>query len=36
MDEETLIQIIDSLLQQKEDSKEHDTIWLNKFKHEIK
>ncbi|WP_304543776.1 hypothetical protein [Sulfurimonas microaerophilic] len=32
MDEETLIMIIDSLLDQKEDSKEVDTKWLEQFK----
>ncbi|SFV55909.1 hypothetical protein MNB_SM-6-848 [hydrothermal vent metagenome] len=32
MDEDTLIQIIDSLLNQKEDSKEADIEWLEKFK----
>ncbi len=32
MDEDTLIQIIDSLLNQKEDNKEADTEWLEKFK----
>ena len=32
MDEETLISIIDSLLSQKESSKESDTEWLEKFK----
>ena len=32
MDEETLISIIDSLLTQKENSKESDTEWLEKFK----
>ena len=32
MDEETLISIIDSLLTQKENSKESDTGWLEKFK----
>ena len=32
MDEETLISIIDSLLDQKEDNKEADTEWLEKFK----
>ncbi|QOP41294.1 hypothetical protein [Sulfurimonas marina] len=32
MDEETLIGIIDSLLNQKEDSKEADTEWLEQFK----
>ena len=32
MDEETLISIIDSLLNQKEDNKEADTEWLEKFK----
>ena len=32
MDEETLISIIDSLLNQKEENKEADTEWLEKFK----
>ena len=32
MDEETLKNIISSLLYQKEDAKEADTEWLNKFK----
>ena len=32
MDEETLVSIIDSLLDQKEDNKEADTEWLEKFK----
>ena len=32
IDEETLISIIDSLLDQKEDNKEADTEWLEKFK----
>jgi len=32
MDENTLISIIDSLLTQKEDEKEPDTEWLEKFK----
>jgi len=32
MDEETLINIIDSLLDQKEHAKESDTEWLEKFK----
>ncbi len=32
MDESTLISIIDSLLDQKEDAKESDTEWLEKFK----
>lgn len=32
MDEETLISIIDSLLTQKEDLKESDIDWLEKFK----
>ena len=32
MDEDTLINIIDSLLSQKESSKETDTQWLEKFK----
>ncbi len=35
MDEETLINIIDSLLIQKEETKESDTKWLEKFKKEI-
>lgn len=32
MDEKTLIGIIDSLLDQKEDSKEADVEWLEQFK----
>jgi hypothetical protein len=32
MDEETLISIIDSLLTQKENAKEADIEWLEKFK----
>ena len=32
MDENTLISIIDSLLNQKEESKETDTKWLEQFK----
>jgi len=32
MDEKTLISIIDSLLNQKEDAKESDVVWLEKFK----
>ncbi len=32
MDEDTLISIIDSLLTQKEDEKEPDSEWLEKFK----
>ncbi len=32
MDEKTLINIIDSLLNQKEESKEPDSEWLEKFK----
>jgi len=32
MDEKTLISIIDSLLTQKENAKEADTEWLEKFK----
>jgi len=32
MDEQTLINIIDSLLQQKEDLSESDKEWLEKFK----
>ena len=32
MDEETLVSIVDSLLFQKEASKEADTEWLEKFK----
>lgn len=32
MDEQTLIEIIDNLLQQKEDNKESDLEWLEKFK----
>ncbi len=32
MDKNTLINIIDSLLYQKEESKEPDTEWLEKFK----
>jgi len=34
MDEKTLISIIDSLLQQKEDAKESDIEWLEQFKKE--
>lgn len=34
MDEDTLISIIDSLLVQKEKSKETDTEWLEQFKKE--
>lgn len=36
MDEETLLSVIDSLLTQKEDAKESDTEWLEKFKKEIR
>ena len=36
MDEETLLSVIDSLLTQKEDAKESDLEWLEKFKKEIK
>ena len=32
MDQDTLISIIDSLLNQKEDNKESDIEWLEKFK----
>ena len=32
MDEDTLLSIIDSLLSQKEDAKESDVEWLQKFK----
>lgn len=32
MDENTLLSIIDTLLTQKEDSKETDTAWLEAFK----
>ena len=32
MDENTLVSIIDSLLSQKEDAKESDLEWLEKFK----
>ena len=32
MDEETLVNIIDSLLTQKEDAKESDVEWLEQFK----
>jgi hypothetical protein len=32
MDEETLIEIISNLLEQKEDNKEADRQWLDKFK----
>ncbi|SMP89752.1 hypothetical protein SAMN06314019_11118 [Epsilonproteobacteria bacterium SCGC AD-311-C15] len=32
MDEDTLISIIDSLLNQKEEAKESDLHWLEKFK----
>ena len=32
MDEETLLSIVDSLLTQKEASKESDTEWLEQFK----
>lgn len=35
MDEETLLSVIDSLLTQKEDAKESDLEWLEKFKKEI-
>jgi len=32
MDEDTLVSIVDSLLNQKEESKESDLQWLEKFK----
>ena len=32
MDEETLLNIIDTLLSQKEATKESDTVWLETFK----
>ncbi|MFT5661841.1 MAG: hypothetical protein ACI9TV_002488 [Sulfurimonas sp.] len=35
MDEKTLLSIIDSLLLQKEDAKESDTQWLEKFKKDL-
>jgi len=35
MDENTLISIIESLLTQKEETKESDVEWLEKFKKEI-
>ena len=35
MDEDTLINIIDSLLVQKEETKESDIKWLEKFKKEV-
>ena len=35
MDEETLLNVINSLLSQKEDAKESDIQWLEKFKKEI-
>ena len=35
MDEKTLISIIDSLLTQKEDTKESDMEWLETFKKDI-
>jgi len=35
MDEETLLSIVDSLLSQKEDAKESDTQWLEKFKKDL-
>ncbi len=35
MDEETLINIIDDLLVQKEATKESDTEWLKQFKKEL-
>jgi len=35
MDEDTLMSIIDSLLMQKEDAKESDLEWLEKFKKDI-
>ena len=35
MDENTLVNIIDSLLSQKEDAKETDLEWLQKFKKDI-
>lgn len=35
MDEVTLVEIIENLLEQKEDSKESDIEWLEKFKKQI-
>ena len=35
MDENTLIEIINNLLSQKEEAKESDLEWLNKFKKEL-
>ena len=35
MDESTLLSIVDSLLSQKEDTKESDREWLEKFKKDI-
>jgi hypothetical protein len=35
MDEQTLINIISNLLEQKEEAKESDLVWLEKFKKEI-
>lgn len=35
MDENTLVSIIESLLTQKEDAKDSDIQWLEKFKKEI-
>ena len=35
MDENTLVSIIESLLTQKEDAKDSDIEWLEKFKKEI-
>ena len=35
MDEQTLVSIVDSLLTQKEDAKESDIEWLEKFKKNI-
>ncbi len=35
MDENTLVSIIESLLTQKEDAKDSDMQWLEKFKKEI-
>ena len=32
LDEDTLVEIISNLLEQKEDSKDADTKWLEKFK----
>jgi len=36
MDEQTLVDVIDSLLTQKESEKEADTQWLEQFKKETK